>query len=377
MLKVRAGELAPLFKTKISSNPNFSFGTLAGRYIVLTFVAGCQHPSEQHLLTGLQSLPDYRFDDTESVLFIVSGDPEDAQLDRFPIGSRGVYGCYDANGTIADLFGVPYRIGRPISYLLSPRMQVFGIVLAGGPQQQINTIRDALRQQVPVEGFGEAFGSAPVLIIPHVFEPSLCRELIDWYKRTGAEQNVPTDEEDGRTIGKFDSEREVRRAKFLRDPLLAATIRDCFNQRVFPQIRRAYQFESRHLERYLVACYDTGEGAPAALERDTTISGAVHGRFAAILDLNSEEYDGGEVSFPEFGTRKFRSPSGSALIFSCSLLHQALPVRRGTRYAFLPLIYDEDDEDGGRIQELDRAAEPSNQTNSPMRETPDSSQIDR
>ena len=29
------------------------------------------------------------------------------------------------------------------------------------------------------------------------------------------------------------------------------------------------------------------------------------------------------------------------MVFSCSLLHQALPVTAGVRYAFLPFLYDE------------------------------------
>jgi hypothetical protein len=28
-------------------------------------------------------------------------------------------------------------------------------------------------------------------------------------------------------------------------------------------------------------------------------------------------------------------------VFSCSLLHEATPVTSGTRYAFLPFLYDE------------------------------------
>jgi hypothetical protein len=28
-------------------------------------------------------------------------------------------------------------------------------------------------------------------------------------------------------------------------------------------------------------------------------------------------------------------------VFSCSLLHQALPVTKGKRYAFLPFLYDD------------------------------------
>jgi predicted 2-oxoglutarate/Fe(II)-dependent dioxygenase YbiX len=253
-------------------------------------------------------------------------------------------------------------------------MQVFGIVLAGGPQQQISTIRDALRGQLKVEEFGETFGSAPVLTIPYIFEPSLCRELIEYYEQAGAEPDFFTVEEDGHAVGKVDSGREVRRAALLRDSVLAGRIRDCFIQRVFPQIRRAYQFEARHLEQYRVACYDAKEDGYFERQWDnaTTTAGIAHRRFSATVNLNSEQYEGGELQFPEFGTRKFRPPSGSALIFSGSLLHQSLPVRRGTRYAFLSFIYDEA---GIRIQaeEANRAAELSDQNASPTRETPDPS----
>ncbi|RYG88370.1 MAG: hypothetical protein EON58_20030, partial [Alphaproteobacteria bacterium] len=33
--------------------------------------------------------------------------------------------------------------------------------------------------------------------------------------------------------------------------------------------------------------------------------------------------------------------SGGACVFSCSILHEATPVTRGERFAFLPFLYDE------------------------------------
>jgi predicted 2-oxoglutarate/Fe(II)-dependent dioxygenase YbiX len=58
------------------------------------------------------------------------------------------------------------------------------------------------------------------------------------------------------------------------------------------------------------------------------------------LNLN-DDYDGGTLAFPEFGPRRFRPPAGGAVVFSCSLLHQADLVTRGRRYVFLPFLYDE------------------------------------
>ena len=59
------------------------------------------------------------------------------------------------------------------------------------------------------------------------------------------------------------------------------------------------------------------------------------------INLNAEEYEGGELRFPEFGTRTYKPPTGGAVVFSCSLQHEALAVMRGTRFAFLPFLYDE------------------------------------
>jgi predicted 2-oxoglutarate/Fe(II)-dependent dioxygenase YbiX len=62
---------------------------------------------------------------------------------------------------------------------------------------------------------------------------------------------------------------------------------------------------------------------------------------AVTINLNAEDFEGGELRFPEYGRRSWKAPTGGAVVFSCSLLHQALPVTGGVRYAFLPFLYDE------------------------------------
>jgi predicted 2-oxoglutarate/Fe(II)-dependent dioxygenase YbiX len=55
----------------------------------------------------------------------------------------------------------------------------------------------------------------------------------------------------------------------------------------------------------------------------------------------AEEFEGGDLRFPEYGRQTYRPPTGGAVVFSCSLLHEATPVTKGRRYAFLPFLYDE------------------------------------
>jgi predicted 2-oxoglutarate/Fe(II)-dependent dioxygenase YbiX len=94
-----------------------------------------------------------------------------------------------------------------------------------------------------------------------------------------------------------------------------------------------------HLERYLVACYDAGDGGFFNAHRDNVTRGTAHRRLALTINLNAD-YEGGEMVFGEFGT-VFRAEPGAAVVFSCSLMHEVLPVRRGKRFAFLPFLHDD------------------------------------
>ena len=85
----------------------------------------------------------------------------------------------------------------------------------------------------------------------------------------------------------------------------------------------------------------TPKGGHFRPHRDNTTRGTAHRRFAVSLNLNAEDYDGGDLRFPEFGARTYRPPSGGACVFSCSLLHEATPITRGQRFVFLPFLYDE------------------------------------
>jgi predicted 2-oxoglutarate/Fe(II)-dependent dioxygenase YbiX len=95
-----------------------------------------------------------------------------------------------------------------------------------------------------------------------------------------------------------------------------------------------------HMERYIVACYSAEEGGHFRTHRDNTTKGTAHRRFAVSINLN-EDFDGGEIRFPEYGPKSFKPPVGGAVVFSCSLLHAVSKMTRGRRYAFLPFLYDE------------------------------------
>ena len=59
------------------------------------------------------------------------------------------------------------------------------------------------------------------------------------------------------------------------------------------------------------------------------------------LNLNTEDHEGGELRFPEYGQASYRPATGEAAIFSCNLLREATDVTRGQRYTLLSFICDE------------------------------------
>jgi predicted 2-oxoglutarate/Fe(II)-dependent dioxygenase YbiX len=144
----------------------------------------------------------------------------------------------------------------------------------------------------------------------------------------------------GRTVVVQDKLQKKRRDHELSDPALLKDLRQRLEWRLLPEIFKAMHFRATRIERYIVACYDENGGFFRA-HRDNLNRGTAHRQFAVTINLNAEDYEGGDLVFPEFGALTYRPATGDAVVFSCSLLHEALPVTRGRRYAFLPFLYDE------------------------------------
>jgi hypothetical protein len=58
-------------------------------------------------------------------------------------------------------------------------------------------------------------GIAPVLIVPDVLDPSLCRRLIEHFEETGGQDSGFMNDRDGRTIEFFDYRFKRRRDRLV------------------------------------------------------------------------------------------------------------------------------------------------------------------
>lgn len=338
MMRLTVGEPAPLFVAPTSSRPDYSFGTVAGRFIVLAFIPSSQSDAGRRLLSLVGAHRDL-FDDDRCAFFGVTADPRDQTEGRVRDDPPGVRWFYDPRGAIHAQYGLGEgeEGGSPAWLLLDPMLRL----LASAGADELDTMIDRVRGLPPVEAHAGCDMTAPVLIAPRIFEPGLCRALIDHYQRQGGEPSGFMVERDGKTVLAFDHSQKRRADCVIQDEQLRADCRVRIQRRLVPEIAKAFQFQATRMERYIVARYSGEEAGRFAPHRDNTTMGTAHRRFAVTLNLNAEDYDGGELRFPEFGGRTFRAPTGGAAVFSCSLLHEALPVTRGVRYAFLPFLYDE------------------------------------
>jgi predicted 2-oxoglutarate/Fe(II)-dependent dioxygenase YbiX len=182
---------------------------------------------------------------------------------------------------------------------------------------------------------------APVLVVPRIFEPELCQALIDHYKQQGGEDSGFMREVDGMTVAVKDYSHKRRTDCAIADERLRHACMVRIHDRLAPEILKAFQFHATRMERYIVACYEAASSDHFRPHRDNTTKGTAHRRFAVSLVLNAEEFEGGYLRFPEFGRQLFAPPTGGAVVFSCSLLHEATPVTAGQRFVFLPFLYDD------------------------------------
>lgn len=327
------GDPAPWFEAATPDSARFHFSTTVGRYVLLGFLPPPGPARDAAVAPFLANRA--LFDDHKLTAFLVLRDQASiAQARNQPPGLRWFF---DPDGEISRLYGAlgPGGEAHPYWLLLDPAHRTLEAA-AGDPA-------DLFARLGALPPVGEHAGAelyAPVLIVPRIFEPDLCRRLISLYEAHGGAPSGVMRDIDGRTVGVLDDFKR-RRDVTVEDPDLKQILLAHISRRLVPEIAKVFQFEATRLERYLVACYDAAEGGYFRAHRDNETLATRHRKFAVSINLNAEEFEGGDLRFPEFGPRTYRPPTGGAVVFACGLQHEATPVTRGRRYAFLPFLYDE------------------------------------
>lgn len=337
------GDAVPWFRVRATSSENFTFATIAGRYIVLCFFGSAGSDATRGPLESLLKHGEL-FDDQRAHFFGVSCDPKDESEKRVEPRIPGIRYFWDFNGSVSEMFGALERAtGRyhPFTLVIDPNLRVLTVIPFRAGADHGDAVANFLKALPPPGLHAGLATPAPVLVMPRIFEPEFCRDLIQYYQAQGGQDSGFMREVEGRTVGVIDYSHKRRSDCLIADPALKAGALQRIVRRLIPEIQKAFQFRATRLERYIVACYETEPGGYFRPHRDNTTKGTAHRRFAVTINLNAGDYEGGDLRFPEFGPQTYRAPTGGAVVFSCSLLHEAMPMTRGTRYAFLPFLYDD------------------------------------
>lgn len=170
--------------------------------------------------------------------------------------------------------------------------------------------------------------AAPALILPRVFEPEFCAQLIGlWRKGDHKDTGVSS------RYGNVDMGALKRTEDYtIVEPMMQKAVSDRIAYRVGPELAKAFGFDRGFtFDAHVILSYSADGGHYFRAHRDNGAPSTHDRAFAASINLN-DDFEGGALTFPEYSKVCIRPPAGAAAVFSCSLLHEVTPVTKGRRY---------------------------------------------
>jgi predicted 2-oxoglutarate/Fe(II)-dependent dioxygenase YbiX len=312
----------------------FSLDAQAGRPCVLAFIGRLGIADARATLLALQAKArEFAALDADLVALIEIETPQAREfLEPVAPDVRLIF-------SHPDVFAA-WRFSHEASALFS--LDAGGRILTGpfdGGEVSVGELLAALATLPREAAFDDAC-PAPVLAVPNMLSPALCRELIAHFEASEPEfGGMASVGNDGRFVHKVDGGKKHRYDLVLgpRDPFLSPVMAGILT-RCLPEMKKAFQIDIRHTDRILLARYDES-GGYFRRHRDNAAPSVAFRQFALSINLN-DDYEGGHVLFPEYNSRRYRPGAGAGVVFSCSLLHEAAAVTRGRRYCVLTFLHD-------------------------------------
>lgn len=290
----------------------------AGRWQVLLFL----DPADLTARTDAIEAARKRIEAIEGLLFVVgltAPDPTRVSIDLFDESGRASEFLCNTKGGIA---------------VISPEARL-ALQL---PIDELEKAAAHCEKQFAKQTATILSGFAPALVIEDIFEPEFCEEVISFWRSAPKTKDEVASANRGNEYAIAEIKR--RTDAVVPDGALFEGIKNRIGRRVLPQIERAFKMKVASMEALRIGCYASENKGAFGRHRDNTTPFTAHRRFAMTLNLNAGDYDGGQLRFPEYGRALYQPPTGGGVIFSCSMLHEALPVTSGERFAIFTFFTD-------------------------------------
>ncbi|MGQ0676983.1 MAG: 2OG-Fe(II) oxygenase [Rhodospirillales bacterium] len=240
----------------------------------------------------------------------------------------------DPEGKVNAVYPVAGESGGRKTVVIDANQRVLAAFADADPAAEADRALDFIRRNCRAPEARPAGRPAPVLLIPDAFDRALCRDLIVAWGTDHAELGVS---------GSTDAvlyDRKKSQDHIVREPAMVRRISETLNRRVAPEVAKAFTFKGPYgFDGHIVLGYDAARKDFFGPHRDNMSPRTRHRRFAISLNLN-DDFEGGQLRFPEYGGALYGLDAGMACVFSCTLLHEALPVTRGRRFALTTFMCD-------------------------------------
>ena len=320
---LEAGDIAPPFRLATADGEKIDSGAdhISGKVLVLLFM-----PSGLAPPVGLTALAE-QARGMGGRCFLIAAEPKDAPAGFEPLADR--------NDQVAVRYGTQ---GAPQIVIVAPNQHVAAI----GPEAGVAAAaleRIAARRRDPAN-------HPPILIVPDVLSRADCQRLISVFATQGNTYLEPGHGEPPPGIGDhkmriLEYGRKDRIDHRIMSPETSAFIDARLKRRLLPAIHKCFQYEVTKREMFRIGCYEGERGGQPIGHRDNSQANVAYRRFACSINLNTEQFDGGGLRFLEYGDHEYRPETGAAIVFSSSVLHEAMHVTSGKRYVLLVNLYGE------------------------------------
>jgi predicted 2-oxoglutarate/Fe(II)-dependent dioxygenase YbiX len=329
------GDHTPLFACRDSEGRTFEFySAVTGKPVVLLFAGG----------RSLAELSNGGIDPAAlaaggaQVVTLVPGDTAAAAAQK-EAAAWPHRVMADPGGEITNGFAGLSGVTSPAAYVLDPNQRLVGVRgLGAGAADFAPWLTEMLTLAAHGRDQAVIQRAAPALLVPRALDPEDCAWLIGlWHNGERDDGTVAVGSSAGGGVQVVPTTKR-REDYYMRDKGLEQKLLNRLMPRLVPEVSKAFHFEGYTVETFKIGCYKAEKAGFFTVHRDDTSPATKHRKFAVTLNLNTGDYEGGDLRFPEYGPELYRPEKGAAVVFSCSLLHEVLPVTKGHRFVLLTFL---------------------------------------